>query len=128
MFEIKIAMLASMATALLAVAAAPTGDLAEMVKLGLAGLAMGIVFWMSTRTLPQLMKDNAVLLETLAKLNAEAVKEAAKVNAEADIAAAKVHADAMGQLGRTISEYSARQHDMMAEMIGRALHAQPPKQ
>ena len=126
MIESKIALAAASSTILLAIGSPDTGEISEIVKLGLAGLAMGIVFRMATHTIPELVKANSATLLDISKLNAEATKEAAKINAEANGKSAAVHADAIANLGRVISDSTNRTSDMMADMITKAIHMPPP--
>lgn len=112
MFELKIAVGAALSTALLAVVQEPESPLGHYTQLGLAGAALGIVFYLVAYTIPQIVKANLESERERTKMISDAMRESAKLNAEA-----------VGTLGRELNDYASRMQDLLVQ----ALHTPPPR-
>ncbi|WP_145382297.1 hypothetical protein [Botrimarina mediterranea] len=111
MIELKIAAGVAIASALLATS--PASDpIGGYTQLGLAGFALGILFYIVSKRDPTVAKEHADAIRELAQVNAEAMRDSARLNAEA-----------IGTLGKALDEHANRSHDLLAQ----ALKCTPPK-
>lgn len=111
MIELKLAAGVAIASAMLATT--PAADpLSGYTQMGLAGLSLGILFWIISKRDPAVAKEHADAVRELGRVNAEAMRDAAMINAEA-----------INALGTALDNHANRSHDLIAQ----ALKCTPPK-
>lgn len=116
LIETKIGLALAISSAMLAVAETPTSPLGAYTQLGLAGAALGIVWWIIAKRDPAIAKEHAEALREAAKNNAEALREAAKSNA-----------DALTDLKEALASHADRTYNLLADAIHCPLPKRPRK-
>lgn len=112
MVETKLALVVAAGSAILA--ASPVEDATlGWTQLGVAGVSMGIVFWIVSKRDPR-----------VAEINAAAVRDAADKAAAAAKEAAQMHAESLREFHAELREENRRLYDLMIK----ALHTTPPGQ